>query len=454
MQVLFFLFLVPLFLFSSTLDPEVIILDQDTQLIHDIVDPISGGLVYSSDDFILRGVEPIIIRRSYETKGENLNVDGGWLLFPDLELYCKKLQLEPVQLFVCMKDGRGFIFNRRKVEGRNCLYTPEIRTKDNTHSDIYRNTLDGVLSARTSPFNMHILFTNEEEATLTLGDGTIKIYKYRRKNKRYLLEEEIKPNQNHIFYEYDRFDRILSIRSTNPSKSKIYACVEFDYEEKDKDTKNRNFKVVANGKILGNYNFKRYKTRFIRDFFFLDVVNDHENLLEKINYDQGFEGSNEKKKIAYYDINKGKFKDYYLKADSSRAPFVTEICNNEICQRFDYYYFNFNLLIEGETLYIKNSNDTRWNRFRTIYQTFGNESLCSNLTPSFKPLYELEYVIEDGKKDISEKKITHTHVNDLTTGSKITYHFSNGTVPQKIDYFFNSGSTKNHYSESFYFKLA
>lgn len=82
--------LFPFYLFSVSIDPEMIIKDTDVSLIHGLIDNISGGLIYSSSDFVIEGIEPICIQRCYGTLGNNLNKNDGWFLFPDAVIIKKK----------------------------------------------------------------------------------------------------------------------------------------------------------------------------------------------------------------------------------------------------------------------------------------------------------------------------------------------------------------------------
>lgn len=170
----------------------------------------TGELTFGNIDHIVKGVEPIVIRKQYTSNMPKNALDGGWSLFPEVYLQYGFSNTKPKKTDFYILDlnrRRNYFVYDSKVKGEKdtYLYKSIANKEDNFHG----NTMDGQLSGRTNPQNMTLKIVWKKSALLTLGDGTEKYFQYKKTDCkkdclkslcRYCLVRETKPNKNIVQY--------------------------------------------------------------------------------------------------------------------------------------------------------------------------------------------------------------------------------------------------------------
>ncbi len=182
-------------------------------LVGDCVDPYSGTFYRRVEDLRIEGFVPIVIER----------VNGEFL--PHLSLECH---------FERREDRNGEIYYQPYVavperSGGRIWFT-RIENSDwqiafDRHPGGFTNSARGLLNSRTNLKN-HRLEEKKHCYRLKTCDGGERIYG----GHSHTLREERLPNGCWYLYSYDKKDRLIEIRSTNPSKNTVFAWARFHYE--------------------------------------------------------------------------------------------------------------------------------------------------------------------------------------------------------------------------------
>lgn len=276
MQFLFFFFLISLQLFSNPKDPYVLAATEGEPSLNiaDCVNAITGDFVISEVDHIIPGIEPIVLRRSY-LSGDGHGENGGWDFFPHLRLILKNNAESDGKkhhfgekfryAIVAEPNGSFATYNFQKpVKGRR----DEFRIKFQNHNKGITNTSQGIISGRTNLRNNVLIDNDNKTYSLFSGDSRERIYKIipsRSSRKLCLLELEKLPNGNQINYEYDDDDRVIFIKTTNPSGSITYAWAKFIYA--DSPDKSHDFNIETSDGKQFFYRFKKHGHKDWKNFY-------------------------------------------------------------------------------------------------------------------------------------------------------------------------------------------
>ena len=243
-----------LFLFSALFSEEAyhalaVSENEPSALIEGIVSAITGDLYAVEEDIVIQGAEPICLRRSYiSQRGQ-----GAWAIFHHLTA----TYLPPSKLME-ISDVNGTTLHYRlsteeikigkhKREKRHVFY-PIDWARDGKG---VVNTARGEISAHTNLKNQTLALDPEgEELTVSCPDGTLRIYQAALNQKlqeiggvrvflfyHYLLRAELLQNRHWILYEWDKDNRLCSIRTTDFAKSATFARADIHYHGKIKETK-------------------------------------------------------------------------------------------------------------------------------------------------------------------------------------------------------------------------
>lgn len=252
------LFFICLFASSDLLSepkiPEIIASTEGepSTIIGGYVNGITGDLVFSQDDIVIEGVEPIRLKRIY-ISGDGKGDNGGWEFFPHLKM---KIRVDRRDL---TRDSNAQISEPWGTPLRYIYQGKEdknIRLSLNVgkHAVGLTNCGSGIISGRTNLKNNRLvfhrkLFTDNDAhhliASFRTGSGGVRIYScYYRESRdpgqiyglaKFRLSYEKLPNGNYIFYKYES-GRLISVTTTgptvdpnNPQDAKIYAQVKFHY---------------------------------------------------------------------------------------------------------------------------------------------------------------------------------------------------------------------------------
>lgn len=487
MKTLILFFLTPFIFFLALTSVNATHIQKDFPLIEGLVDPMTGALHISSVDHMVKGAEPLVFYKNYNTVGTNYfkdkktkvktksihvydhGLDGGWDFFEHLCLRVQTETLEgrkgPKNSNVFIKDLNGtrhyFTYYKEKENGVH-LYKSTLSLGDK----VYRNNQSGEISGRTNPDNFRLEINWLKSAILTLGDGTIKHYELKNYYKRrhisydassdtftnYLLVQEIKPNKNRVIYEYDDFSRLIKVCSQNPSGNQTYATFALDYFDKKGPFKNRDFTLYANGKPIGQYQFYRPEEKFIHGYFFLKNI--HEKYLgrdyckDSFAYDKGQEmkeNQSDRVKSKKRNIGGKKKKVRYSKL-RTRAPYVTRIMQNGNEYEIEYYSLGDHDPTHDYFINIKSTKDHRCDRVKKIKKRSPNGDLID--------LYHFEYILRKGEEAESTKSIVQTRVTDLIRNEVSTFYFKLEKVPTKMQLEYKDGTGNNRtYVEEYYWRI-
>jgi len=431
-------------LFSNDPDSSIVI-DATSSHVRGCVDALTGQFFLQRTDALIAGFEPIPISRTYVSDNASaLNWEGGWAIFPHCQF----------SLVITEKEG---ITTIQEPEGAVCRY--RYKKGENGHrvelDHFYPPPFGREISGKTDVRNNRLDFSNDgdigTEATLYLGNGGRRIYKYKRRTSHplslvYLLEEEIKPNGNRIVYSYYDDDRLKQITTYNPQKTKSYAQLTSTYSGQKKDKEKDGTFRGSDGKQV-EYRFWRPDEKYIHNYFYLEqIVGDA--IAETMKYEKGYKPSTEKqikeavnwasiyRKSENEEIAKGRKADWVeiasleaskefwrqerfrLQAyNKERAPFVNEVSvGGETILQIAYYAPWENQPSFGKAVKFEKATDIHCDKVRDIKEPGG-------------PTYSFHY-------DPSTSQIGPgvTRVTDLF-GNETRYHFGANFKPTQIDFY-------------------
>jgi RHS repeat-associated protein len=243
-------------LFANNLDPIITMENEPLAVIEGKVNVITGDLIQYEEDYVIEGVEPIRIGRSFTNGG-----CADWIIIP--------------QAFICSglsagkKDGYK-IYDRNGSLIHYGKFRPDFEVmidgeKYSRWDPInlewgYCNTSHGSISARTNLKNNYLLVRKKNKEGMPFyvhsADGTIRKYSNDR-----LISERL-PNGNQVIYEYadnpkkniPSSHQLLSIRTTNPAGDKTFARADFFYD--DPKGKNKHFYIKGSDGQEIEYQFE------------------------------------------------------------------------------------------------------------------------------------------------------------------------------------------------------
>lgn len=269
--------------------------------VRNTVNALTGHFFFHQVDAISSGVEPILIGRSY-VSNDGFAWEGGWSIIPhDRFEVTSGSDYNKEKVFY-----ENSIANIQEPSGQIVRYTRvpslskhkhEVFTPDLTMS--YDPRFHREVSGRTDPKNnlLTIEYRRKHDSTaiLALGNGGKRIYKKKSKQEWFFLKEEVKPNGNILIYHHDDQDRLKSITSYNPSRTKIYSHVTFTYHSNDPG-KNRDFAITINNGRQIHYHFEKpWSFAWLKGHFYLETVTGNGVIPWKYGYDWGYKAKRDLK---------------------------------------------------------------------------------------------------------------------------------------------------------------
>lgn len=221
-------------LFATSKDPYVTAVTEGepSANVFNCVNAITGDFFLMQQDIVIRGAEPIALRRCY-ISGDGEGEDGGWFFQPHQEIFYYKSDklievVEPSGTVLFYKGGSKK--KARRAKG-NIPFTLDEKTMGLT------NCGNGRLSGRTHPKNISVEMELDEKIIRVYGaNGTERCYKLvpdqkhtRKKGACYHLIWESLPNGNIIRYGYDDKHRLNKINSNNSTLTTEYAHATVHY---------------------------------------------------------------------------------------------------------------------------------------------------------------------------------------------------------------------------------
>ena len=207
------------------------------------VSPISGCYFISENDVVVRVAQPLPVPRKYLSHDEY--GQGGWGDHNHLYLQARSLENEFFYISTYDSSGIPLIFGDKNPTRINVIQLP---LNPSAYGGTLLNTALGSIGGRTNLRNAYATRL-AGNYYIHLPDGTIrkyskKISQYKSevkiKNQKfdmymrtYCLEEETLPNGNKILYRWSsdlRFPDLVSIATTGPQPSTVYATAKYDYE--------------------------------------------------------------------------------------------------------------------------------------------------------------------------------------------------------------------------------
>lgn len=198
------------------------------------VNAITGDYFVSEVDWVIPGLEPIVIRRKYLSRecGDDF---GGW------ELFFNHLRIQRVKV----TDGCRLLQVPEK-EGFHLWYVGTFHKKgfkyelNGDYPEALTNCYTGALNGRMNAFNQVVRQDpdNWDVILVDTANGTRRAYRLLDKKKdTYFLIWESLPNTNRIHYHWEDVygeKRLKKIVTTDATAKREYAAAVFDYVFADK----------------------------------------------------------------------------------------------------------------------------------------------------------------------------------------------------------------------------
>ena len=228
-------------LFAEEVDPWSIASTENepSALVEGKVNAITGRWCAAEQDLIIRGAEPIVISRAY-TNLEDWKFDHF--------IQVEKIKTHHENSFFITESTGSQI--KYQFSGQTSLiqgqkykrYVPDNLSLGCT------NTGRGRISSRTNVRNNVLLVGPKQKNFVLLhANGSVRIYRkiYKGDGLYNILSDHL-PNGNWVLYDYKEIDlgkdrlpiiNLISIRTTNPSRQRIYARADFVYEDPTRENK-------------------------------------------------------------------------------------------------------------------------------------------------------------------------------------------------------------------------
>ncbi len=263
------------FLFSNEMNPSVssmTTLDGDPSAnIENSVNVVSGDYFVTETDYIVPGVEPIPVTRTYLSSNQIDNrLQSVWKAFchTKLRIEFSGSKSKADKIYLCQPQGNVLQYENLtgpKKSRRNF----EVSFGDSLAG--CSNLGGGELSARTNIRNNTIRRHRAENYFVhTAPDGTKSWYytSLRRLPLAY-LEKEKKPNGNWVFYEWTDQNFLKRIFTTNPDQTITYAELTIEYVQ----NKDHILGIIktSDGKRLERYHKITRVARDIYDQYLIDI---------------------------------------------------------------------------------------------------------------------------------------------------------------------------------------
>jgi RHS repeat-associated protein len=200
-------------------------LENDPQSIIENVSTIHGDYSKLETDLIVSGPDPIILYRFYSSRLHFAQAPlGGWQFLPHCFLYLKKENDVFIGStkggFHCFTSDTNSIPSNSPIQFKLCSY----------QNIGLVNTANGIIVSLTNLKNATLEFNQQNDTFEFDFNGIKRIYKKHKNLGYHLLEQEILPSGNKIFYDYDENDRLKKITLKNASENKTFSWISIKYE--------------------------------------------------------------------------------------------------------------------------------------------------------------------------------------------------------------------------------
>ncbi len=361
----------------------------------------TGEFTLQKEDLLIRGKEPISIKRFYNSSGPR-DKEGGWNFLPST-----KIEFNKNRLNLTLENGTALTLQGVLHKDTNIVHFEGNSSPQPLSSAFLDN-----ISAKNNYRNLKIdLDLGYRSLIMYLPNGSTKIYNNNSKtfndfkHKIFLLTVENKTNGCKVHYTWDDADRLTEIKTVSPTGKLTYAWAKFYYNGSG-DSKH-NFKIqTSDGRQL-QYNFTRIQRKSNqKESHYLNAVNSSFAPTE------------------YYE---------YQSMDNKRGPSLESIRLPQ------------GKMIEVEYDINEKAPTYNFARFLKLPTSSGMQ-----ITYSFA--YQTE-------KDQGQTRILSTTQTDKDS-NQINYSFNRNGLPKTIEYlvktnssgFFNWGSAlQRHSSQKFYF---
>lgn len=252
------------------------------------VNTLTGDFVAVVEDLVVDAIQPIPIRRFYESS------TGIWNIVPQKQAIFRgekgemgKIQYTKLDLY----EPNGSCLTYLIDQDPFTLQFPEG----------FANTARGEIGGRNHLINQTIEQIDSDTFHVITPEKTLRVYKKGPQTNRdqiFLLESEELPNGNFYLYSYDSFGRLEKIQGGNPSQTKTYAECTFKYLAPPKRSSDFNIET-SDGQTL-EYRFSLLKkSRKTGNQTFLTQVG--ETTYSYLDKDEGFRLENWENIPIFYD---------------------------------------------------------------------------------------------------------------------------------------------------------
>ncbi|MFA5250757.1 MAG: hypothetical protein WC371_05065, partial [Parachlamydiales bacterium] len=409
-------------LFGSLIDFDAKIVLEEETMLDGCVNVLNGAFYWVKEDLIVKGAEPLILKRFYHTI-DTSDYAGGLEFFPHL-----LLKIEPNQIFAFGQEPSGASVRYSKAPKDFKKLKGSVSYIANFEKKPFEPRLtEGLLSGRVNYRNNYFTVKdlgkpNNTEIEFFCADGTLRHYRSVNEKKifdrnvqngnfhRFLLDREKKPNGNLVLYSYDDQQRLASIETHNPAGYQVYASLQFHYLG-DKGSKSRDFSVTTSDGRKLNYRFWNPPSSHHAHnrFYFERLESSFEK--EKWSYDSGYSNRHAERREKKYN---------YL--DQMRAPLANHLFFPEgRAVQIDYY--------QPQKKKLK-ASDPVCGRVKTLWKPTAK---------GLVPAYELSYLLGkfDQAKEAFKNKNCVCHVKEYG-GNQIFFNFSGDFYLSRIDYLTSS----------------
>ena len=178
MRKVFFYFLFLAHLFANEEVALCTLASDPATIVADSVNAITGQMVLSENDLVIKAKQPLILPRSYTSVNRHRR-GGGWDFYPHLrlELYKKYKKKKLKNEYFKVRDTTGVLYRFKRPKKDRLFHLDFERQKQTLV-----NTSSGIISGETNIRNAYIApGKNPDVFILTTGDGTRRYYRPRLK---------------------------------------------------------------------------------------------------------------------------------------------------------------------------------------------------------------------------------------------------------------------------------
>lgn len=232
-------------------------------IIEDCVHAITGDLRLKKVDMRVESAESIELMRVYLSR-LSWEKGGGWQLLPHTLATFEKEY--PYILTLSEKNGGRRYFQPRPMPKQHLMAPKKkgvfVFALNQISEELgITNIAKGFPSARHNPMSYVLeMAGNKRTFKVCTPDGSCRNYERSSSVKDnlahiYLLKSEQLPSKNVIHYTYDRYNRLVELKSTNPAGTVTYSSIVLTYQKNQIQAK------ASDGQIV-NYHQTTFRTNY------------------------------------------------------------------------------------------------------------------------------------------------------------------------------------------------